>query len=343
MKIVLVSSTAPFVKGGARNIVEWLRIEMLRRGHQVEIIEIPEYDEPSKIIQQSYGLRFLNLDKADKVITFRPQSHLIQHHNKTVWFIHHLRVFYDLWESSYRDFPADDKHVGIRDELQRIDTLALQQAKNVFSNSITMQSRLLKYNGIRSEVLYPPVINAEEYKNISFEKKLVYVSRLEHHKRQHLIIEAMNWIPRDFKLTIAGKSGNESYIKYLNTIVAKYSLEDRISIEDRWISEDEKRQLLGTSLYNVYMPLEEDSYGYPTLEAAHAGKATITTSDSGGVKEFVTHDKNGLVFQPNPESIGNGIRKYLSIDDARKLGENAYKTISDLAINWDFVIESLLR
>ena len=70
--------------------------------------------------------------------------------------------------------------------------------------------------------------------------------------------------------------------------IADHGLSHRVIFEDRWISEEEKVERLATALAVAYVPDDEDSYGYPSLEAAHARKAVLTASDSGGVLELVS-------------------------------------------------------
>src|SRR5262249_9066528 len=52
-----------------------------------------------------------------------------------------------------------------------------------------------------------------------------------------------------------------------------------------------------------YAPLDEDSYGYPSLEGSHANKAILTTTDSGGVTELVTDSINGYICAPEPQVL----------------------------------------
>src|ERR1700740_3033755 len=97
MRVALFSSYLPFVNGGARFIVEWLEQKLLEYGHQVERIYLPFWDNPSTLLSQMAAYRQVEIDRADRVICFRPPSHLLQHPNKVLWFIHHFRLFYDLW------------------------------------------------------------------------------------------------------------------------------------------------------------------------------------------------------------------------------------------------------
>ena len=99
MKVALCSTIVPFIGGGARNIVEWLETMLLEAGHSVERVYLPMVDTPELLFRQMAAFRFIDLSMADRIICFRPQSHLIQHTHKILWFIHHIRVLYDLWQN----------------------------------------------------------------------------------------------------------------------------------------------------------------------------------------------------------------------------------------------------
>ena len=69
MKIALCSSFVPFVNGGARNIVEWLEIELKRAGHQVERVYLPQVDAPDLLMPQMMAYRWVDLTKlSDRII-----------------------------------------------------------------------------------------------------------------------------------------------------------------------------------------------------------------------------------------------------------------------------------
>ncbi|MFT3729830.1 MAG: glycosyltransferase family 4 protein [Hyphomicrobium sp.] len=342
MKIALCSSFVPFVRGGARNIVDWLAIALRDAGHQVETIYIPEVDEPDLLIDQMFAFRWLDLSAADRVICFRPQSHLIRHPNKIVWFIHHIRLFYDLWDTPYRTFPDDSRHRGIRETLHALDREALLEAKAVFSNSSIVKKRLKAFNDIDCEVLYPPVWAPERFYCADFNDEIVSVCRLEHHKRPHLLIDAMSHTQSNVKLRLAGQ-GSASYVRKLKEQIAKLGLSDRVLLEERWISEAEKVGYLANCLASAYLPLDEDSYGYPTIEAAHAAKPTLTVTDAGGVGEFVIDGINGVIAEPSPQSIAAEMdRLFVQRATTSQMGINARDRIAGLDIRWSTVLERLL-
>jgi glycosyltransferase involved in cell wall biosynthesis len=343
MRIALCSTFVPFIHGGARNIVEWLEVMLREAGHQVERIYLPEVDSPDVLYPQMAAFRFIDLSAADRVICFRPQSHLIRHDNKIVWFIHHLRSFYDLWDTDYRGFPDDLKHRGIRESLRELDTTALREARHLFTNSQVVADRLKLYNGLDSEPLFPPVFRPERFQNRSMNDEIVYVCRLEHHKRQHLLIDAMSSCRSPVKLRLCGTSAGGSYPDELADMISKRGLGDRVLLDDRWISEEEKVERLADCLAAAYVPLDEDSYGYPTLEAGHSQKAILTTTDAGGVLEFVIDGRNGLIAEPTPESIARAMdRLYEDREATRRMGQMAQARIEEMQIGWKHVLERLL-
>ncbi len=344
MKIALCSSFVPFLDGGARNIVDWLEAELKRVGHHVEKIYLPQVDAPELLMPQMMAYRSIDLiESSDRIICFRPPAHLIPHPNKILWFIHHIRVFYDLWDSEYRTFPDDSRHRAIRDALHTTDTAALREAKTVFTNSKVVSDRLTRYNKIPSEVLYPPIAAPERFFCAGFNDEIVYVSRVEHHKRQHLLLEALNFTKTPVKLRFCGKAFNASYAKELQSVITESNLGPRVSFDNRWISEEEKIRALSECLAVAYLPVDEDSYGYPSLEASHSRKPILSTYDSGGVVELVTDGYNGLLTDPAPESIAEAMdRLYVDRAATMQMGRNAEARISELNICWPHVLDRLL-
>ena len=107
--------------------------------------------------------------------------------------------------------------------------------------------------------------------------------------------------------------------------------------------EEEKVERLAPALAVAYVPFDEDSYGYPSLEGSHARKAILTTTDSGGVTELVVDSVNGYVCAPHPQALGEAMdRLFLDRSRASAMGQAAYQRVLDLGITWDNVVQKLL-
>src|SRR5206468_6203079 len=107
-----------------------------------------------------------------------------------------------------------------------------------------------------------------------------------------------------------------------------------------FVSADELIALYAGARAAYYAPLNED-YGYVTVESFLSGKPVVTTSDAGGVLEFVTAGETGVIAEPTPEAIAAGIDTLWSWPEARlrDMGEVGRARVAD--ISWDAVIDRL--
>src|SRR5262249_9066527 len=125
--------------------------------------------------------------------------------------------------------------------------------------------------GIESEVLYPPLRDPERFRSDGYGDEIVCVSRIEHHKRQHLLIEALSHTKTAVKLRLCGVSSSSVYGSELKELTRRLGLEERVAIEYRWITEEEKIERIAPAL-SVPMPRS-----MRTLMAIHPWKAAMPT------------------------------------------------------------------
>jgi glycosyltransferase involved in cell wall biosynthesis len=345
MKIALVSSFVPFINGGARFIVEWAEAHLREAGHQVERFYLPFWDEPSCLMDQIAAYRMMDMAQScDRMITFRPPAHLIEHPDKIVWFIHHIRVFYDLWDTPYAGMPDTAKTRALRQALMDADANGLTSARKLYCNSRVVADRVQHFNKLSAEVLYPPIWAPERFRCEGYGDDVVVICRIEPHKRQSLLIDAMEYTRTPVRVHLCGTAANPAYGSMMAADIARRGLGAKVIFENRWITEEEKADLLADALAVAYLPADEDSYGYPSIEGAHAKKAVLTTTDSGGVLELVQHGRNGFVEAPDPRALAARLDEwYLDRAMARRMGEENFARIEELGITWKRVIAALTQ
>lgn len=343
MRICLVSSYVPFINGGARFIVEWLEQKLREHGHEVERFYIPFVDSPHDLLEQIAAFRMIDLSQScDRLICFRPPAYVLPHPNKVLWFIHHIRVFYDMWDTPYRPVPDNPGGRALRQALIDVDTRSILESKKIYTNSKIVSSRLKQYNDVESTPLYPPILAPERFRNDGYGDEIVAVCRIEKHKRQQLLVEAMAHVKSDVKLRICGSSSSALHTDEMRQFVRNRGLTDKVTIEERWITEEEKVEYLAPALAVAYMPVDEDSYGYPSLEGAHSKKAVLTTTDSGGVLELVEDGLNGYVAEPDPRAVAQAMdRLYLDRERTQRMGVANEQRLTDLKIDWNTVVEAM--
>lgn len=77
------------------------------------------------------------------------------------------------------------------------------------------------------------------------------------------------------------------------------------------------------------MPSRNEPFGIVALEAWAAGKPVVATT-AGGTTEYIWHDVNGFLVDPNPGGLAHGIGSLLADHDhCRALGRNGRIAVED--------------
>lgn len=344
MKVLIVNNMEPFLWGGAEELAENLRINLIKEGHEAEILRIPfDWDPASKIPSQISLVRNLELTNVDKVIALKFPAYMIRHPKKTVWLLHQFRQAYDLKDNGHSNIPDSTWGFETLKLIKGADDLSFDEAEKIFCNSSVTRDRLRKYNSREADVLLPPVNNPEMFCSTSRDGFIFSGGRVNSMKRQLLLLEALKLTRPDVKLVIAGPPDSESDAAALEDYVSDYGLGARVKLDLRFLNRNEYADYVNRSNAVAYIPLDEDSYGYVAMEAAQASKPVITTSDSGGVAIFIENEKEGIVAKPTPSDLARAF-EYVFDDDLRaiEMGNQAFEKLDSLGLHWSNTIQILL-
>jgi glycosyltransferase involved in cell wall biosynthesis len=217
-----------------------------------------------------------------------------------------------------------------------MDTSALSECRAVYTISRNVADRLRRYNGLGGEPLYPPPHHLGRYRTDDYGDYLFYAGRLDRLKRLDLAIDAMRRVRSGARLKIAGAG---PLAGELRKQIDGLGVADRVELLG-FVSADELIALYAGCRAACYAPLNED-YGYVTVEAFLSRKPVVTTSDAGGVLEFVTDGETGLVAEPTPEAVAESIDALWARPEARlrEMGEAGRARVA--GITWDTVIDRL--
>jgi glycosyltransferase involved in cell wall biosynthesis len=345
VRVLVASTYVPFLRGGGVQIVDELTLKLREYGHEVDTVMIPFHSYPPEMVEQMLGMRLLDLSEAgDRLIAIRTPSYILPHPDKVLWFIHHHRGAYDLWGTEFGDIRNTAEGRRLRDAIRAADARYLPEAKRIYTNSKVVGDRLRQFSGLESEVLYPPLLNTGGYHCGEFGDYVFYPSRITRGKRQWLLAQAVAYAQTDVRVVIAGNPDQPEELAALQALVAKEGIADRVEILGEWISQERKEELMANALACVYIPFDEDSYGYVSLEAYHSRKPVITCADSGGTLEIVEDGVTGLVAEPTPAAIGDALdRLYTDRRLARAMGSAGFERMVELGISWDNIVGSLTR
>jgi glycosyltransferase involved in cell wall biosynthesis len=222
-----------------------------------------------------------------------------------------------------------------------VDSSSLSSSQ-IYTNSPVTSDRLLKFNGIRSEVLFPPLQIPEQYRCDTYEDYIFCPSRINGAKRQHLLIETMSFTRTAVRLVLAGRPETPEYLDQLLGTVERLDLAGKVTIIPEFITDEKKSDLFSRALACAYIPYDEDSYGYVTMEAFESRKAVVTCSDSGGIDILVRDGGTGFIVSPQPQALAEAFDTlYLNRRNAQQMGEAGRALMHSLGINWETVIARL--
>jgi glycosyltransferase involved in cell wall biosynthesis len=342
-RIAICAAQIPFVRGGAEVLYESLRDELVRRGHEAEIVSLPfNWSTRLNIVQSALAWRMVDLTSAagqpiDLVIGTRFPSYLVRHPRKVVWLIHQFRQIYELRGTRYSDFGHRPEDPGIEAMLTRLDARGLGEARARFAISKNCAARLDRYNRLDAEALYPPPKLGDRYRSAAPGDYVFSIGRLDPMKRFDLLLKGVAAARSGVRCILAGEGPER---ERLLRLAGELGIGERVEILGR-VDDERLVGLYANALAVHYAPFDED-YGYVTVEAFKSGRAVLSASDAGGVLEFVRHGENGFVTAADsPRELGARLDElHADRSLASRLGEAGARLVAP--IGWDAVIPRLL-
>ena len=345
MRVVVANNMVPFMHGGAEELANHLVRRIRQRGHEVELVRIPFRSQPYSLLPREIALaKQFTVDSADVLIPLKFPTYAIPHHHKNVWLLHQYRQAYDLYEIGHTDIPGSLSGNAVRRMVHESDSQAFSEARSIYTNSPTTSGRLQHYSGFSSTVLYPPLNDPELFAGGPAEDYIFAGGRIDELKRQELLIQAMAKTPSNVRLKIAGPPGSAAIAERLTELVHTLGLTDRVSLDMRFLSRQKVAQLVNGAIACAYIPFDEDSLGYVSMEAAQAHKPVITATDSGGILGLVKDGATGWVVPPEASALAEALTKAVSKKRvSRALGHAHHQHWKSFGATWNDKIDRLLE
>ena len=109
MRVAIVTTQVPFVRGGAELLCDGLQAAMLAAGHEAEIVAIPyKWYPATQIPEQMLASRLVRLpERTDRMVGIKFPAYLVPHPSKRLWLAHQHRAAYDFWDQPGCDLRAN--------------------------------------------------------------------------------------------------------------------------------------------------------------------------------------------------------------------------------------------
>jgi glycosyltransferase involved in cell wall biosynthesis len=341
MKLLVANTATPFVTGGAELLADRLVVELRRAGHDAELMRLPGGNTPEQMLEAIVAATLMDVVNVDRVIGLKFPAYLIPHPDVVIWLVHQLRQAYDPPPVGWPPHPSFDR---VAAAARAADPHAFAAATRLYAISPTVADRLHRSNGLSAEVLMTPPHSEQAYRTDPAEDFIIALGRISEGKRQRLAVQAMRWARPGCRLVVAGAPDSPAILEEIRRDIDEAGLGGRVELIPRFITEDEKLDLLARCLGSVYLPIDEDSYGYVCYEAAMSRKPSITVTDAGGALTLVHHGSTGLVSAPKAKALAAAFDELSgNRDRARQMGENARTSALGLDLSWSRVVRELTR
>lgn len=335
------------VRGGFEVVLDKISAHLAEEGHEVVTLTVPGAASDSKPSSEPATRsehpeffeylelldRFSALDArgVDVLVTTQPGSWAVDHPRKLALFYHHQRIFYDLAESH---LVASGKNAEVHAEACRLireaDSRHLSSVKRFLVPSRTVEQRLVEFSDIStdkmSSFLAGPVFGPGEGYETRLDRDLVLcVSRSEYTKRTQLFVAAAH-CGFDAPAVLVGGGGQLPAVRRFAAEMAAGApvverswdatpVAERLEVTVPETPVKVAGRLPDLELRSHYSrakclvaPALNEDYGLTVLEAFAFGVPVVVCSDGGGLVEFVEDGINGLVVDPDPESIARAVR-----------------------------------
>jgi glycosyltransferase involved in cell wall biosynthesis len=344
MKVLVLNNMVPFIRGGAEALADQIvRNLNATAGIQAELLRVPFKWEPAeRLIEEILICRSMRLYNTDLMIGLKFPAYLVPHNPKRLWLLHQFRQAYDLWDGGQSNIPNTPRGREIRQAVIEADNRCFSDCEKIFATRL-VANRLLHYNGFDSDIMMAPLNDPELFVGGNYGSYIFCGGRINAGKRQHLLVEATRFTRSNVKLVVAGPADSPADARQLQGLVERYDLSDRVRLDLGFLPRERIAKYVNEALACAYLPIDEDSVGYVTMEAFSAAKAVLTASDSGGLLDIVHDGDTGLVVEPDPESLAAAIDRLANSRNLTiEMGMEGRERWNEMNVTWPATIERLL-
>jgi glycosyltransferase involved in cell wall biosynthesis len=338
MRIAVCRPQVPFVRGGAELTADRLVDELRARGHEAETVSVPfKWYPGTRVLDQAFVWRLLDLTEADgraidRVIATKFPAYCVRHPNKVAWVLHQFRQAYDYDRTDLGQFSESAADRATVRRVERLDRIALGEARKVFATSQNVADRLKRYTDVDAQLLpHPP--QELPYRTAAAEGFVLSVNRLDRAKRIDLLVEAAKADP-SLRVVITGEGPDRERLESLAG-----GVNGRIEFTGR-VDDERLADLYARCSAVFYAPVDED-FGMVPYEAFLSAKPVLTTTDAGGPLEVVRDRETGLVVAPDARELAHAAAYATANPDEAAAWGRAGKAVAE-RVTWDACVDALL-
>ncbi len=270
--------------------------------NKTDLAIIPFLNLTTKFIDQAIAIRGLSLNQADKIISFGPFSHLLEHHNKLSFLTSHAKEYYELWQSPIGEI-ANDVTISLRNKINHVDLSCLSEARKVYCFYDKIKERHPELQ--ITKLLFPKIdlSKNDEDKNTKNENFILCLGDFSHQSHFHLLTKSISKLHKtNLKFILAGRLQRRDIYDSISKIIEDNSLKNVIELNIIQNSSQFKK-LVNRSKMIIDCGIENDTYPFYLIDTLKAKKPFCVFTNSGlSANDFFSNQEVNVI-PPTIEKI----------------------------------------
>ena len=252
-------------------------------------------------------------------------------------------TFHEVWHSQWYIYAPRKFYAPLGIMLEKLYVKVPDVAVAVSKTTANRLNSLLKIEEGRIKVI-PNGVDHELFEKFKVEKddaRIIYVGRLNPHKKVEWLIEAFAALRREFSGIRLDIVGDGPLKNFYEDYARKKGISPNVAFHGR-VDDDVLIGLLKRA-YIYVLPSIREGQSITTLEAMAAGTPQVVVEyDGNGAAELVRESRSGLIVKPSPSNLANSVRVLLEDRDLwLKLQSNGFEYVKQYS--WDRAAEEYYK
>ncbi len=316
MDIMIAAAVTSYYSSEEKILTDALQRALKEQGHRVDTFFLPVADDLLSLPEQIVMMGLLDVGaQAELLITIGYPAFAVPHRRKAVCLLSLVPELYEGWDTEYGALDSP-QYASLRDALHGAENTLLKEAGHIFCGSELLKRDINQRYGLNAETIcFPCLYPFDESDETPLGTEYILCETSLHPAlRTDMLLEAVKSSKAGWKLVLSIPEAYETYMKGLFERIEKLELKDRVVVCKNFMS----RKLLKNAAGLAAIPYQTRKMPFAGLAALENGTPVITMHDSGCLNEFVLHEKNGLVLQPDAVALAKAL-------DALALGGRRFK------------------
>jgi glycosyltransferase involved in cell wall biosynthesis len=341
MNIMIASAVTTYYSKEEKAFTEALQKCLTEQSHTADSFYIPVAHELLSLPEQFFLTRLLDISQsADLLITIGYPAFAIPYHNKLAVLFSMVPELYEGWDTEY-GVLGSPQYASIRSSLYTSERKCLEEAKKIYCVSDIMAKDIKQRYAIDTETIQIPCLYPYSNNNLPEidSNYILCETELQPAARIDLLLEAVQLSNHNWKLLLAIPSADETYMSALYERIQVLNIKDRVAIHIGVLSQSVIRNAI------AYSCITFASRKFPNafLAAMKNGVPVLTANDSGCLAEYINHENNGIIVQPNAKEISEAVATLITNRRLKKRLSDECKIHADNAGDIKYIAKRLVE